>query len=280
LVKYGVSPWIWVSPASTESMIGLLPKIEALGFDGIEVPVEDPARLDAERLREALDSTGLGATVCGFFLPGRDPLKDGERKAAEEYARACIDTAVALQSDVVCGPLYSPVGKLVGRPSTDAEWRRVVVFLRSLGAYAGDRGVTLAIEPLNRYETYLVNTTRQCVRLVEEVGSPHVRIHLDTYHMNIEEKDFHGPIRAAGKLLHHMHCCESDRGVPGTGQVAWRDVLRALKEVGYDRWLVIESFILGVPVAAAAAIWRQIAPSGDALAGEGLRFLKSLWRIL
>ncbi len=279
MVRFGVNLWIWTTP-STESIIKLLPKAKEMGFDGVEVPVEEPSALDIRKIKEGLDSLGLGCTVCGFFVAGRDPLENAQRKIAEKYVKRCIDIALGLGSEIVAGPLYAPVGKLVGRARTDAEWRSVVEFLKDVGAYAGDCGAKLAIEPINRYETYILNITNDCAKLIEEVGSPNVGIHLDTYHMNIEEKDFHTPIKVAGKRLYHMHLSESDRGVPGTGQVSWKDVMRALKEIGYEGWLVIESFVLGVGVAAAAAIWREIAPSGDVLAGEGLQYLKSLWKVV
>ncbi len=278
LVKFGVNIWIWTTP-STDSIIKFLPKIKEMGFDGIEIPIEEPSAINVKRIKEELASFNLSSTTCAFFSADRDPLEK-EGKLAKKYIKDCIGIASELGSGVVAGPLYSPVGKLVGREITDVEWKSIVNFLKDIGEYAVDRGVRLALEPINRYETYVLNTAKDCLRLVEEVGNPNIGIHLDTYHMNIEEKDFYSPIMIAGKRLYHMHMSESDRGIPGTGHVNWKYVMKALKEAGYNHWLVIESFVLGVGVFAAAAIWRKIAPRGDAIAKQGLQYLKSLWEII
>jgi D-psicose/D-tagatose/L-ribulose 3-epimerase len=137
--------------------------------------------------------------------------------------------------------------------------------------------VSLCLEPLNRFETYFLNTAEDAVRLAEDVGSPSVRVMVDTFHMNIEEKDPAAAVRKTGRLLCHFHCSENDRGTPGTGHVDWPGVFGALRVIGYDGWLVIESFVLGnEAIARAAAIWRDIAPSGDDLARDGLAFLRKV----
>jgi D-psicose/D-tagatose/L-ribulose 3-epimerase len=140
-----------------------------------------------------------------------------------------------------------------------------------------DYNVTIGLEPVNRFETYFVNTAADAIRLVKEVGEPNVGVHLDTFHMNIEEKNYYDPIVQTGKLLCHMHCCENDRGTAGTGSVNWTEVFRALAKIRYNKWITLESFTPEIKsIAATTAIWRQIAPSADALASEGLKFLKSM----
>jgi D-psicose/D-tagatose/L-ribulose 3-epimerase len=182
-------------------------------------------------------------------------------------------------SDTFCGPLYAGVGVLAGRPRTQTEWARAVEGLSQIAIHADECGVTLALEPLNRFETYFINTAADCAHLCRDIGHPRAKVHLDTFHMGIEEKSLPDAIRTAGDRLWHMHCSENDRGTPGTGHTEWTEVFGALREVGYDRWLVIESFVLGnEAIAKAAAIWRDIAPSGDDLAREGLAFLKQMAR--
>jgi D-psicose/D-tagatose/L-ribulose 3-epimerase len=149
--------------------------------------------------------------------------------------------------------------------------------LKALADYAGERGVVMGVEPLNRFETSFINLAAQVAEVVERVGSPACQIMLDTFHMNIEERSLGDAIRLAGKRLVHLHSCENDRGAPGSGHVPWADVAKALKDIGYDGPVVIESFTNKVKsIARAAAIWRPLAESQDALAANGLKFLKGL----
>jgi D-psicose/D-tagatose/L-ribulose 3-epimerase len=139
----------------------------------------------------------------------------------------------------------------------------------------------LCLEPLNRFETYFLNTLEDAARLVHAIGQPNVRIHFDTFHANIEERQPATALRSVAKELGHVHISENDRGVPGTGHNDWRGVLLALKESSYNGWLTIESFAQPEPeLASAASIWRDLAPSGDELAHQGLQFIKGLAREL
>lgn len=176
--------------------------------------------------------------------------------------------------------MYSQTGKarLLPADIRDAERRRTVQALKELGDYAGERGVRLALEPLNRFETDMINTTEQALALIEEIGSPHVGLHLDTFHMHIEEKSSADAVRMAGRHVFHFHACENDRGIPGSGQVAWRAVADALRDIAYDGAVVIESFTPKVrSIAQAVSLWRPIAPDQDAIARDGLQFLKQLF---
>jgi D-psicose/D-tagatose/L-ribulose 3-epimerase len=276
-MKIGVNLLLWSAQMGPESP-GLIHKVGEMGFDGVEIFIDEPASIDCPAIRDAAQAHGLGVTCCSIVGPDRHLISDDPavRRQALDYLRASCDVCAEVGSDTFCGPLYAGVGVLAGRPRNDAEWARAVEGLRETAVHADECGVTLALEPLNRFETYFVNTAADCAKLCRDIGHPRAKVHLDTFHMGIEEKDIAEAVRTAGDLLWHVHCSENDRGTPGTGHTEWADVFAALREVGYDRWLVIESFVLGnEAIAKAAAIWRDIAPSGDALASEGLAFLRS-----
>jgi D-psicose/D-tagatose/L-ribulose 3-epimerase len=169
------------------------------------------------------------------------------------------------------------VGKLVGRPRTKDEWKWAVAGLKAVGQTAEDLGVTIAVEYLNRFETYFLNTAGDGARLCDEVNHPRVGILADTFHQNIEEKHLGAAFRSLGRRLKHVHTCENDRGIPGSGNVQWQAVFEALRDLDYDGWLVIESFGFSIKeIAAAACIWRDLAPSPEAIAFEGVQFLKKM----
>lgn len=280
-MQFGANTFIWESPFSTGKHLPLLEKVRGMGFDLIEIAVEDPDLIDVAVLREALERNKLGAVVCGAFGPDRNlSSADADRRRnAASYVRWCIDAAAALGSGVVCGPMYSAVGKarLPDAAARAAEWERAVDGLQALAAYAGDRGVRLAFEPLNRFETDMINIVEQGLNLIDDVGSPHLGLHLDTFHMHLEEKSTPAAIRRGGERVFHVHACENDRGVPGSGQVDWKGMAEALHDIGYQGAVVIESFTPQVKsIARAVCIWREIAPDQDTIAAQGLRFLRDL----
>lgn len=277
----GANSWIWVSPATDERLATLAPKIRDWGFDLIELPVEQPGDWDPARTADLLASLGLGASVCAVMPPGRDLLVDDPDviAATQDYLRGCIDAAVTVGSQVVAGPIYAAVGRFW--PLTDrereAEIEKVVERLRPVAEVAGERGVRLAIEPLNRFETSFLNTTEQALAVVERLGPPACGLLLDTFHMGIEEKDLAAAIRLAGNHLAHFHACGSDRGSPGADHLDWPAIADALEAIGYDGAICIESFTPeNKTIARAAAIWRPLAASQDALATDGLAFLRNL----
>lgn len=279
-MRFGANTFIFRSPFSTDTDLDLIPELKGMGFDLIEVAVEDPALVDVDVLKTALDENDLGVVTCGAFGPGRNlsSLDPVERNAAREYLIWMIDAAQKLGSDVVAGPMYSAVGKarLEDPADRETEWGLAVEGLKEMAAYAEERGVKLAFEALNRFETDLVNVVDQGLKLIEDVGAPNLGLHLDTFHMHLEEKDSAAAVRQAGDRIFHFHACENDRGVPGTGQVDWAGVFEALVEVGYDGNVVIESFTPEVKsIARAVCIWREIAPSQDSIAKDGLAFIKS-----
>lgn len=277
----GVNTWTWVSPFTTDMAPALFSKIKQMGFDIVELPVEDPSHVEAGPIKRLLDENALGATVCGAFGPNRDLASDEDANVQNSltYLRALIEFAQGVGANVVAGPMYSAVGKARQVPPDvrRAEFDRAVAGIRKAAVVAADHGVTLAIEPLNRFETDLVNTASQARAMVDAVGHPNVGIHLDTFHMNIEEENVYDAILLAGKDLKHVHASESHRGTPGKGLAAWEDMARGIKAVGYTGPVVIETFTPEVKeIARAAAIWRPLAESQDLLASEGLAFLRKL----
>jgi D-psicose/D-tagatose/L-ribulose 3-epimerase len=276
----GINTWVWTSPFDDDSL-ELVSRAQAMGFDVFEVAVEDPGRFAGDRLAEALRDSGLRPVACGAFGPSRDMTHEDSRYRRESlgYIREVLKLCERWGAAVFAGPMYSAVGKRRQVPADQRrrEWDLAVAGIREAAMMAADHGVTLAIEPLNRFETDLVNTAAQAVSLVEEVAHPNVKVHLDTFHMMIEEKSLLDAILLAGPRLAHFHACENDRGTPGTGLVPWDQVADGLRAVGYRGDLVIESFTPKcVSIAAAAAIWRPLAPSQDALARDGLAFLRRL----
>jgi len=252
-----------------------------MGFDVFEIAVEDPAHFKGGRLEAALRESGMRPVVCGAFGPSRD-LTHKDAKFRRESLRYIADVLKLCERrgvKVFAGPMYSAVGKRrqIAAEQKRREWDLAVAGLGEAGRMAADHGVVLAIEPLNRFETDLINTSAQVVKLVDEVGHRAVQVHLDTFHMTIEENSILDAIRHAGPRLAHFHACENNRGAPGGGLVAWPQVTAGLKAVGYKGALVIESFTPEcVAIAAAAAIWRPLASSQDALARDGLAFLRKL----
>jgi D-psicose/D-tagatose/L-ribulose 3-epimerase len=277
----GANTWIWVSPLSDERLARLAPLVRGFGFDVIELQVENPGDWDPGRAAELLAEHGLGASLCAVMPPGRDLLGDEEEevRSTQDYLRHCVDVAARIGSPAVGGPPYSAVGRtwLLEPGERRATIERLAEALRPVADYAGERNVRLALEPLNRYETSLVNTAEQGLEVVEAVGSPALGLLLDTYHMNIEEKRPADAIRSAGSHLVHVHACGSDRGAPGADHLDWPGIAAALREVEYDGAICIESFTSeNKTIAVAASIWRPLAPTQDDLARDGLGFLRSL----
>ncbi|MGD0092062.1 MAG: sugar phosphate isomerase/epimerase [Planctomycetota bacterium] len=280
-LKIGVNAWVWTAPVNTESLMGPLKMAAKLGFDCLEIPVEDPGNFDAQKVKDALDAVGLQAVVCGAFGPSRDLTHEDPkyRKESLEYIRATLKLAEKWGSKVLAGPAYSAVGKRrqVTPEQKKVEWDLAVKGLREAGKMASDHGVKMALETLNRFETDLINTAEQLVHLLDDVDMKSVAAHLDTFHMHIEEKSISDAVKLVGKRLAHCHACENDRGAPGSGQVHWKEWAKALRKVDYDGAVVIESFTPDCKsIAAAAAIWRPLAKTQDALAKDGLKFLKKL----
>lgn len=280
-MKFGVNTWVWVSPLTTADIETLAPKVKAMGFDQFEVPIEGTADIDYNEAAAILKDHDLAVSVCAAMGANRDLIHEDPaiRDNGAAYIRHLVDAAQILGAKNVVGPLYSAVGRVwqMSEEERARDTDLLVEHLKALAAYAGDRGVTLGVEPLNRFETSFINLASQVIDVVDRVDHPACGVMLDTFHMNIEEKSLGNAIRAAGKRLVHLHACENDRGAPGSGNVDWPSIAAALKAINYDGPVVIESFTAKVKsIARAAAIWRSLAPSQDELAQAGVTFLKEL----
>ncbi len=277
-MKIGASSFIWVSPFSGETLF-LLQKVRGMGFDAFEICIEDPSTIDPSAIAEAAGAAGIGLLICGAFGPERDiGSEDGARREnGLRYIKTCIDIATAVGSELVAGPMYAGSGNMRQRTEDEARIRRgyIIENMRAAADYAAERGIKLALEPLNRFETDLINTVHQGNEMIDAIGKDNVGFLLDTFHMNIEETDICQAIRMAGKRLFHFHACANDRGTPGNDNFDWQSIARALRDIQYDRYAVIESFCIDIKeIARSVSLWRPVADSPDTLAREGLAFLR------
>ncbi|WP_298179539.1 sugar phosphate isomerase/epimerase family protein [Saccharomonospora sp.] len=275
----GVNTWVWTSPLDDAELRRLVPAIAARGFDLVELPVENVGDWDPGEASRLLADHGLGASVVLVMPEGRELVNAdaGTVDATQDYLRRCLDIAAELGSSALCGPAYASVGRTWRmsereRAACVREWREHIT---PVVEHAHDVGVTLGIEPLNRYETSLFNTVEQTLRALE--GMPSCGVALDFYHQNIEERDIAAAIRAAYDRVAHVQVCANDRGAPGRDHFDWPELLSALADAGYTGPLCIESFTAhNDSIAKAASIWRPLATSQDALAVDGLAFLKEV----
>ncbi|MDT7828416.1 sugar phosphate isomerase/epimerase family protein [Pricia sp. S334] len=277
-LKYGVSTWLWQSPFTTESIL-LFPKIKKTGFDAVEIPVEDPSLIDGATVKRALDDNGLKGLVCGVFGPTKDLTSDDValHDNCFRYAEQCFALCNTWNAEFLAGPMYSMVGKarMVSEEQRKLEWERAVNNLGKVCAMAQDHGVSIALEPLNRFESDLVNTAEDVMRLIADINHKSAGVLLDGFHMTIEEKNLRKAINAVGEKLIHVQVSENHRGIPGTGLTPWTDFKKGLEDVEYNGIISIESFTPEVKeLAGAVCIWKHMADSQDQFASQGLRFLQ------
>ncbi len=277
-MRLGINTFLFTSPFTNKST-KLFKQFKDWGAQTVEIAVESPEHIKPEHVKAELDKAGLACgSVCACMGPDRDLRgTPKQQKTGMDYTKKLLDQMVVLGCPSLIGPVYSAVGRADAVPRSEykQQWKTVVKNLKQLSAYAEERGRQICLEPLNRFETDFINTCQQGLDMLADVGSPALRLHLDTFHMNIEEKDQAEAIRKAGTRLGHFHACGSDRGTPGGDHIDWPAIAAALKKVGYNQDVVIESFTTDVKVIArAAAIWRQIEPNPQDIAVKGLAFLR------
>ena len=271
--QFGAHAFIWAgewTPEGAEKVIG---GAAEAGLDFVEIPLLHPESMDVSGTRELLERYGIGCT-CSLGLPKEAHLPFAPDRA-EEFLKTAVDVTAALGSEALSGAIYTHLGTLTRKPPTENELAEVGRVLKSVARYAAEREIVLGIEAINRYETYLINLASQAGEMLDRIGEPNVFVHLDTYHMNIEEKGFYDPIVVTGERMQYIHLSESDRGTPGTGNVHWDDVFRGLADIGYDGRLVMESFAaVNEDIIGATALWRDVVGDPQALIRDGLTFLR------
>jgi D-psicose/D-tagatose/L-ribulose 3-epimerase len=277
-MRIGINTFLFTSPFTNEST-KLFKTFKKWGFETVEIPVEDTSHIDPRHVKAELDANRLVCgSVCACMGPDRDLRGTPEQQQTGlDYMMKLIDQMVVLDCPSMIGPVYSAVGRADAVPAEEykQQWSTVVGHLKTLCKYAEQKGVQVCLEPLNRFETDFINTCDQGLKMIKDVGSKALKLHLDTFHMNIEEKDQGKAIRKAGKTLAHFHACGSDRGTPGNDHIDWKPIAAALRAIKYKGDVVIESFTTDVKVIArAAAIWRRIEPTRDEIAVKGIKFLK------
>jgi D-psicose/D-tagatose/L-ribulose 3-epimerase len=277
-MRFSINTVLFVSPFTNQST-HLFKKFKKWGFDSVELLIEDPRHIQPELVRRQLDRNGL---ACGSVAAGLGADRDlrgslESQRRGIKFLCALLDLMGPLGCPALVGPVYSYAGR--AGAATPAErrkqWRTVVKNLKIVAAYAEARGKIVCVEPLNRFESDFLNTAEQGLQLIRDVNSPALKLHLDTFHANIEEKHLDRAILQAGRHLAHLHVCGADRGTPGNDHIDWLAMAAALKKIKYKGDVVVESVTLDVPrIARSAAIWRRMEPTRDEIARDGIKFLR------
>jgi D-psicose/D-tagatose/L-ribulose 3-epimerase len=273
LASLGAHTAVWTAYWDEEGAERAASGAAEAGLDFLEIPLGDPAAFDVGSTRDLLEAYGLACT-CSVGLPPDAHAPDAPEKAAA-FLEAAVEVAAALDSQVLTGEVYTCLGAFTGRPPEKAEIVAVARVLKRAARHAAESGISLGVQPVNRFETYLVNTAAGADEMIDRVGEPNVFAHLDTFHMNVEEKGFRDPVLRLAERLRYVHLSESDRGTPGTGNVRWDELFGALAEIRFDGRLVLESFVHPDPdMTRLAALWRDVSHDPEEPLREGLPFLR------
>ena len=277
-MKLGMNMLLWSTDVCGREHDATFAMLEDAGFDGVEIPIFDREVDKYAELGKRLDALGLERIAVGARGSDDNPISADPAVRAEAAAamRANLDSAAALGASLICGPLHAPLGVFSGVPPTAEEKARSVAYLQEVAPYAEERGVTMALEYLSRFEMYLTNIAADLAALVREVDQSHCRMMYDTYHAHIEEKDVRAALQECKDVLVHVHASENDRSTPGAGQVDWETTFATLDDIGYNGWMSIEAFGSAAPeFAGAARIWRRMFESEEQLARDGAAFIRS-----
>lgn len=275
-MKFGMNLLLWTGEVNDDT-IPVLEMLKSLGFDGVELPIFN-RELDYAAWGKRLDDLGLERTAVTVRTEEDNPISPDAvvRATGVDATKQTLDCCAAAGATHLVGPYHSALGVFSGKGPTDDEWKWGVDSMRQVAEHAGSVGVTLGIECLNRFETYLLNTHADSTRFARDVDHPNCRVMYDTFHANIEEKSIAGAIRDCADMLCHVHISENDRSTPGAGNVRWAENFDTLKEVGYDGWMMVEAFGLALPeLAAATKIWRRMFESEEQLSRDALAFMKT-----
>jgi D-psicose/D-tagatose/L-ribulose 3-epimerase len=279
-MRYAVHAYAWTSSWSNDDL-DLIDHAASLGLDAIEIPLMELDAVDPGAIRDRTERVGNDVLTSVVCPEDADPSSEDQRvrEAGRDFLTRCVDATADMGATIFTGVTYSALGRRLDRRPERADMERAAEVLRPVARHAAERNVRVGIEPVNRYESFLVNTAAQARELMGMVGEPNMGVHLDAYHMNIEEDDFRSPVELVAGDLVHFHLSESHRGVPGRGTVDWEAIMGALGDAGYSGYVGLESFAeMSDAMRGATCIWRDLAPSSDVLVREGLAYLKSLER--
>ncbi|MCA9232979.1 MAG: sugar phosphate isomerase/epimerase [Planctomycetales bacterium] len=277
-MKYCMNLLLWTGGV-TENDLPVIEQLKEMGYDGVELPLFEAG--DAGRyqqLGKQLDDLGLGRTAVTVLNADANPISPDSsvRRQGVETIKAVLDTCAAAGVETLVGPFHSAIGEFSGAGPTEEEWKWGVECMREMAEHAGKVGVRLGVEPLNRFETYLLNTQADAARFAREVEHPSCGMLYDTFHANIEEKDIAAAIEACADKIYHVHISENDRSTPGAGAVDWNTNFDTLHKVGYDGWMTVEAFGRSLPeIVAATKIWRKMYESEMQLAKDALSFMRA-----
>ncbi len=275
-MKFGMNLLLWTGDV-TDAILPVVEMLKELGYDGVELPMFAPDEKKFSAFGKRLSDLGLARTAVTIRGVDDNPISADAKVRAKgvELTKATLDSCAAAGCTHLVGPYHSAIGHFSGAGPTSDEWKWGIDSMRQVAEHAGQVGVTLGVECLNRFETYLLNTHADSARFAREVNHPNCKVMYDTFHANIEEKSSRDAIKACADVLAHVHISENDRSTPGAGAIAWGENFDALKEVGYDGWLMVEAFGLALPeIAAATKIWRRMFDSEEQLARDSLSFMK------
>ncbi len=276
-MKIGFNLLLWTAHV-TDKHVALLKDLKQAGYDGVEVPVFEGTPDHYARLGETLDKIGLERTIVAILGSAEQNSLSpsaSARAAAVAHAKWVIDCSDALRARIIAGPMHSSIGYFTGAGPTEQERKRGIDFHRKAGDYASRKNIRFAIEALNRFECYFLNTMEQLNGYLDAVDHPAIQGMYDTFHANIEEKDPVKAIRTIRPHMIHVHISENDRGIPGRGHVPWKETYAALKKAKYDGWYTIEAFGRSLPaIAAATRVWRDFFPSQEAVYREGIKHIR------
>ena len=280
MFKFGVDTFIW-SEAFSEKDLWIIPKAKELGFAVLDIAISHPENFPTSLVKKKVEEVGIEVVTTTTLSEETNLISPDPdiRAQGVEHMKLLVDINVELGSKITGGVNYAAWGYLPGRPRTEEEWEWSITAMREVAEYArGKSDLIIAVEPVNRFETHFLNIAEDAVRYCQEVGTGNVKVHLDSFHMIREETSFRGAVEVCGKeYLGYVHVCENNRGIPGTGLVPWREFFQALKDIGYNGPLVIESFDPGFEeLNRQCAIWRKLAESGEELAVKGLKNLKAI----
>ncbi|MCH2205527.1 MAG: sugar phosphate isomerase/epimerase [Lentisphaerales bacterium] len=270
---------LW-TPFVEEAHFGIFADLKKAGYDGVEIPLFQGDLEHYEKVKKALDNCGLECTTSTGGMPDKNLISSHVevRQAGVDHLKWAVDCSVVLGSQTLCGPYHSAPGVLTGEFPTEQEITWAVEGLKEVARYAQKKNILLTIEYLNRFESHLTNSLAQTAAIVEAVGEDNLGIHFDTHHAHLEEYDVSEAIRQAGKYIKHVQYSESNRGVPGRGQVDWQKTTKALQQIGYDDWIVIEAFSHEDPgLRQALHLWRPLFQSEQEVYEAGIELIERNW---